>query len=80
MAVYDTSDRYILDESRQTASRVDTSVSRAITYTCRSFDRLETIAARQLGDESRYWEIADLNPQIKFPLDITIGTVLRLPV
>lgn len=80
MATYNTTDRYVLDASKQTASRIPTEQRRAIVYTCRATDTLETIAARQLGDESRYWEIADLNPQIKFPLDIDLGTVLRLPV
>ena len=73
MAAYNTFDRYTVDTTGQSASRVPRS-------TCKATDTLETIAARQLGDESRYWEIADINPQIKFPLDITLGTVLRLPV
>lgn len=80
MATYNTSDRYTLDASGQAASRVPRSTRRATVYTCKSTDTLETIAARQLGDESRYWEIADINPQIKFPLDVDLGTVLRLPV
>ena len=80
MATYNTSDRYTLDESKQSASRVPAETRQAVVYTCRATDKLETLAARQLGSESRYWEIADINPQIKFPLDIDLGTVLRLPV
>jgi hypothetical protein len=33
-----------------------------------------------LGDPLRYWEIADINPQFKFPLDIVPGKVIRLPL
>jgi nucleoid-associated protein YgaU len=46
----------------------------------REGETLETIATRVLGNPLRFWEIADLNPQIKFPLDIATGTVLRLPL
>jgi nucleoid-associated protein YgaU len=51
-----------------------------MTYVVREGDTLENIATRMLGLPTRYWEIADINPQVKFPLDLEVGTVLRLPV
>lgn len=41
-------------------------------------DSLSSIAARELGDASRWGEIADLNG-IRDPRSITIGTILRMP-
>lgn len=49
------------------------------TYRTAPGDTFENIAARVYGDSSQYWRIADINPQIKFPLDLTPGTVIRIP-
>jgi nucleoid-associated protein YgaU len=80
MKMYSSSSRYRLSDSRQTAERRPPSPTRYITYTVREGDTIESIAARQLGDPLRYWEIADINPQFKFPLDIVPGKVIRLPL
>lgn len=80
MRMYSTSSRYRLSESRQTAERRATLPTRYSTYTVRDGDTIESIAARQLGDPLRYWEIADINPQFKFPMDIEPGDVVRLPL
>lgn len=80
MAQYDTLSRYRNDASGQTASRLPADKRVYTTYVCVSGDTLESIATRCLGNPKRYWELADLNPQIKFPLDISVGTLLRLPV
>lgn len=78
-AVYDSTSRYSLDTSGQSASRGGI-VRRAYTlYTVRDGDTLETIATKMLGSPTKYWQIADMNPQVKFPLDISAGTTLRLP-
>lgn len=49
------------------------------TYVVSPGDTFENIAARLYGDSSQYWRIADINPQIKFPLDLEVGTVIRIP-
>lgn len=80
MATYDASSRYQLDTSKQTASRKPIGPAQYTVYVTKEYDTLERIAANHLGSDHRYWEIADINPQIKFPLDLEVGTVLRLPV
>jgi len=42
-------------------------------------DTFESIAAKIYGDAGQYWRIADLNPQIKFPLDLEPGDIIRVP-
>jgi nucleoid-associated protein YgaU len=49
-------------------------------YTVKQGDTLENIAARILGTTERYWELADLNPQVKFPLDLNTGDTIRIPL
>jgi nucleoid-associated protein YgaU len=48
-------------------------------YTVQSGESLESIAAKIYGDPTQFWRIADLNPQIKFPLDLASGMVIRIP-
>lgn len=80
MKMYSSSSRYRLAETQQTAERQPPLPTRFSTYTVREGDTIESIAARQLGDPLRYWEIADINPQVKFPLDLVPGSVIRLPL
>jgi nucleoid-associated protein YgaU len=80
MAIYSANSRYSMDENNQEAFRGDLVTPDYTLYTVRQGDTMESIAARLLGTTERYWELADLNPQIKFPLDIDVGTVLRIPV
>lgn len=42
-------------------------------------DRIDTLAARFLGSETSWWQIADANPEILKWVDIPMGTVLRMP-
>ena len=79
MAIYSSSARYSLTESGQEAFRAPVNTSNYRMYTVVAGDTLESISARLFGTTERYWEIADLNPQIKFPLDLTPGTALRIP-
>jgi nucleoid-associated protein YgaU len=79
MSRYNNTSRYALDVSNQSASRIPASPTSYMTYVVKARDSLESIAAAHLGSSHRYWEIADINPQIKFPLDLPIGTLLRLP-
>ena len=80
MATYDTLSRYSLDTSGQLAFRSKAVNVNYNLYTAKEGDTLENIATRMLGNPLRYWELADMNPQIKFPLDIKTGTVLRIPL
>lgn len=80
MATYNALSRYRLDATGQTASRLPVQKYTYNIYTVRDGDTLETIAARILGNPLRYWEIADMNPQVKFPLDLEAGMPLRMPL
>ena len=79
MAIYSSLSRYRNDASGQTATRLPVTKRGYITYTVRDGDTVENIATRYLGNPARYWEVADMNPQVKFPLDLTTGMLLRLP-
>lgn len=79
-ARYDALSRYSLSTGGQLAFRGAIARPNYTLYTAREGDTLEIIATKVLGNPLRYWEIADLNPQIKFPLDISVGTVLRVPL
>lgn len=48
-------------------------------YTVRPGDTFDTLAAALYGDSGQYWRLADLNPQIKNPLDLKAGDVIRIP-
>ena len=48
-------------------------------YTSRQDDSFDTIAQRIFSNPQEYWRIADLNPQVKFPNTIEVGTVVRIP-
>lgn len=80
MARLSTTSRYTLDASGQTAS--PKTKADAVSYSLHKVvegDTLMNISARRLGSDLRWWEIADINPQIKFPEDISLGDVLRIP-
>ena len=80
MAIYSAVSRYQLSTSGQEAFRGDLNAGSYTLYTVKEGDTVESIAGRILGTTERYWEIADLNPHIKFPLDISVGTVIRIPL
>jgi hypothetical protein len=48
-------------------------------YTWSQKDRIDLIANEFLGDPSLWWIIMDYNPEISNPLDIPLGTILRIP-
>lgn len=43
-------------------------------------DRIDTIANQYYGDATSWWRIADANPSQLWWDDLTLGTVLRIPV
>ena len=77
---YSVGARYKVDDTNQSATRVNTVKGQYRTYRVKAGDRIDTIAHQAFGDPNRWWEIADLNPQIKFPLDLVPGDVLRVPL
>lgn len=80
MAAYRNSSRYRLVSGGILASRVPLQNVNYYQYISNEGDSFDSIAAKILGDGKRYWEIADINPQIVWPDVIPVGTVLRLPL
>lgn len=54
-------------------------VSEFYYYTWTQRDRIDLVANEFLGDPNLWWVIMDYNPEIVNPLDIPLGTVLRIP-
>lgn len=48
-------------------------------YTCSSGDTFESLAWRFYGDGDKWYVLADANPEIFFPLELTSGTQIRVP-
>jgi nucleoid-associated protein YgaU len=80
MAVYKTTSRYELSDDGRSANRKPQDLVGYAVYTSRDGDTFALLASQFLGDSTRYWEIADINPQIEWPDRIPAGTVLRIPV
>lgn len=79
MATLDITSRYQLDAGGQTASRKPTSSVVYYLHRVVEGDTILNIASRALGSDRRWWEIADLNPHIKYPEDLVVGGVIRVP-
>lgn len=77
---YASNARYYVTDDGKSAERkpLPTAVAYS-TYLSRDGDTLDLLAERIFRDFSRYWEIADINPHIKFPTKIPVGTVIRIP-
>lgn len=43
-------------------------------------DRFDRLANEVLGDPTKWWVLADLNPEVLFPFDLRPGTMIRIPV
>lgn len=79
MASYSSTDRYTKIDGGQYATRKK---QKAVTYavvTSREDDSFERLAYRYLNDPLRFWEIADINPQVEWPDRIPAGTPIRIP-
>ena len=80
MVALDTTSRYALDASGQTASaKINTDGVQYSLHLIGQGDTISNVAARLLGNDRRWWEIADINPQVKFPEDLVVGDYLRIP-
>ena len=71
--------RYQVDGSGITASPKEKLVVLYSLYRVISGDSVMNIAARLLGDDRRWWEISDINPQVKYPEDLVVGNIIRIP-
>lgn len=54
-------------------------VSSIVYYEWVETDRIDLIANRFFGDPTLWWRIMDFNPEIENPVEITPGTLLRIP-
>jgi nucleoid-associated protein YgaU len=80
MASYLSTDRYKLTDSKRYADRKPQESTKFAVYTSRDGDTFDLLAVKFLGDSNRYWEIADINPQIEWPDQIPTGSSLRIPI
>lgn len=77
---YGSASRYKISSTGQEADRkIPNTAVRYTTYMAKDGETVDILAYRLLGDFSRYWEIADLNPHIKFPNALSAGQVIRIP-
>lgn len=79
MATYQKSSRYRISNGGRLADRVASESTTYYQYTSRDGDTFVKLASRVFNDPTRYWEIADINPQVEWPDVIPTGTVLRIP-
>jgi len=49
------------------------------TYTWQNGDRIDYLAHSAYGDETQWWRIADVNPEILFWSTLKNGTQIRVP-
>jgi len=76
---YSASSRYQLDDGGMWASRKTIPDRTYVVYAIKGGDTIENIAHRLLGDATRWWEIADLNPQLESFLTLVPGQQIRTP-
>ena len=79
---YTQESRYEISSDRKKAFRKFSNFNvsgRYSLYTLKEGDTIEILANKLLGDPSRYWEIADMNPQVKFQWDLVPGDSIRIP-
>jgi hypothetical protein len=52
----------------------------AVNYFVKQDEGMQWLGYKFLGDATRWWEIADINMQIWYPLDMAMGDYIALPV
>lgn len=45
----------------------------------RQEDRIDTLAAQYYDSPNQWWRIMDANPELLDPLNISVGTKIRIP-
>ena len=48
-------------------------------YTTQAGDTMESLAFEAYGDATKWYIIADANPQVFFPLDLEVGVEIVIP-
>jgi hypothetical protein len=48
-------------------------------YYAKDWEHFPFIAYKFMDDSTRWWEVAEVNPKIWYPLDLTVGAYLRIP-
>jgi len=54
-------------------------LSGVIYYEWTDGDRIDLVATKFYGDPEYWWQIMDINPSILNPMEITPGTIIRIP-
>ncbi len=58
---------------------IDVEDTAFIYYVVSQGDRLDLLALKWYGDATKWWVIADVNPEIIWPAELMSGFVLRAP-
>jgi hypothetical protein len=53
--------------------------SKFAVYVWTEKDRIDLVAYRFLGSPENWWKIMDYNPELSNPMEIPIGTYIRIP-
>jgi hypothetical protein len=53
---------------------------RFVTYTATAADAMWTLADRFFSNSQDWWVLADMNPHVMCPDDLTYGTTMLIPV
>lgn len=61
------------------ARNFPTEISKFVIYTWNEKDRIDLISYRFLGNAEYWWKIMDYNPEIANPMNIPVGTTIRIP-
>lgn len=48
-------------------------------YMVKDGEDIQHLAGKYMGDPRRWWQIADLNPQVRYPLDVKMADTIYLP-
>ena len=48
-------------------------------YYAKEGENFAFIAFKFMGDSTRWWEVAEVNTKIWYPLDLTMGAYIRVP-
>lgn len=48
-------------------------------YMVKESDNIQSLAAQFLNDARKWWKIADINPQVRYPLDLKMADVIYIP-
>lgn len=50
-----------------------------VTYMFKETDNIQLLAYKAVQDPTKWWSLADANPQVRHPFDFRMGDILHLP-